>query len=72
MSCIVDKIMRNATKKQNTHAMLFDFSSAFDTAQYNVLLWKLEKELFITGRFKDLLHSFLSHGSSAVKFMGTP
>ena len=67
---IVDKILRNKKKNRDTHAIFFDFSSAFDTIRFNVLLWKLENEFFISGRFMELLRSFLTGRQSAVKFLG--
>lgn len=66
---IVDKILKNEKQNQDVLAVFFDFSSAFDTVRYNVLIWKLENEFFITGRILELLRSFLNR-CSAAKFLG--
>ena len=66
---IVDKIMRNMNEKATTHSVFFDFSSAFDTVRYNVLIWKLQNEFFISGPFLKAIQAFLTGRHSAVKFL---
>ena len=71
MVYMVDRIMRNMNKRLKTHAVYFDFSSAFDTVQLPMLLWKLEHEYFISGRFLESLSGFLTKRRSAVKINNT-
>ena len=67
---IVDRITRNLNRNIKTHGVFFDFSSAFDTVQLNLLLWKLRHEYFMTGRFIQSLAAFLCDRRSAVKING--
>ena len=53
-----------------THAVYFDFSSAFDCVHHNILLWKLKHEFFIQGDFLRLITAFLSGRTGAVKLNG--
>ena len=70
VSFLIDRILRNFNRKRLTHAIFFDLSSAFDTVQHDLLLWKLKHEYFITGPFLDTLRSFLHQRQSAVKICG--
>ena len=67
---ILDQFQRNINRKIPTHAIFFDFSSAFDTVQHNILLWKLEHEYFINGRFLKTIKSFLDNRRSSVRLNG--
>ena len=64
---LVDRLQRTLNKGLQANAVFFDFSSAFDTVQHQTLLWKLQHEYFITGRFLNTLRSFLSNRRTAVK-----
>jgi len=70
VSFVMDRIMRNFQRKIPTHTVFFDLSSAFDTVQHDLLLWKLQHEYFINGPFLDTLKSFLTQRQSAVKICG--
>ena len=67
---ILDQLHRNINQRIPSHAIFFDFSSAFDTVQHNILLWKLEHEYFICGRFLRTIKSFLSNRRSSVRLDG--
>ena len=67
---LVDRFTRNFNNNQETHAIFFDMTSAFDTVRIPLLLWKLEHEFFITGIFLDCLRDFLHDRSGAVKING--
>ena len=71
LQILLDRIERNMNNGQDTHAIFYDLSSAYDTVQPNVLLWKLEHEYFISGVFLQTLNSFLSNRETAVKIAGT-
>ena len=64
---ITDQIKRNFRKYITTHGIFFDFSSAFDCTQYNVLIWKLRHEFFLDGPFIEILANFLKDRTGAVK-----
>ena len=71
--CIVyltDQIQRNMQRRVATHAVFFDLSSAFDTVQHSVLLWKLEHQFQIRGRFLATLRHFLTDRRSFVRVNG--
>ena len=73
MDCVVylmDQIQRNMRRRAATHVVYFDLSSAFDTVQHKVLIWKLEHEFFITGKFLDTLAHFLTERRSFVRMAG--
>ena len=70
---LLDRVQRNLNSDRNatSNAIFFDFSSAFDTVQHNVLLWKLKHEYFITGPILILLHDLLADRFTAVRIDGT-
>ena len=67
---IVDSITRQRTNGQDTFAVFFDFSAAFDCVRPNVLRWKLENEFFISGFFLRFVINFFDDRFSAV-ILGT-
>jgi hypothetical protein len=67
---MVDRIQRNMRQRIHTHCIYFDFSSAFDTVQHSILLWKLEHQFFIRGPLLDFLAAFLAGRRSCVKMHG--
>ena len=67
---MLDRIQRNMQQRINTHCIYFDFSSAFDTVQHSILLWKLEHQFFIKGPFLAFLAAFLRDRRSCVKLHG--
>ena len=68
---VIVRIERNMQLDSDTHAIFYGLSSAYDTVQHSVLLWKLEPEYFISGIFLETLHSFLSGRYTQVKTGGT-
>ena len=67
---LVDKIMRNYNNKMETHTIFYDFSAAFDCVRINILIWKLENEYFIHGKFIIFIENYLNGRYSAVIFEG--
>ena len=67
---MVDQIQRNLNRRWKTHTVYFDLSSAFDTVQHQVLLWKLQHQFFITGPFLETLRHFLTNRRSKVRVNG--
>ena len=69
---LIDRIQRNLNAKQGStsNVIFFDFSSAFDTVQHDILLWKLEHEYFITGPILQVIRSLLTDRFTAVKIDG--
>ena len=68
---VIDQIETNQNHNIDTHAALYDLTSAYDTVRHKVLLWKLEHEYFISGIFLQTLKSFLHGRRTAVKIGGT-
>ena len=67
---LVDKIQRDKAKKEDSHAVFFDFSAAYDCVRLDLLAWKLENEYFIQGPILVILKSFFKDRKSAVKLEG--
>ena len=65
----IDRIQRNLNRNIDSNVIFVDFSSAFDTVQHGILIWKMEHEYFIIGRFLITLKSFLKDRESAVKIL---
>ena len=74
LTFMIDRIQRNFNstdaQARGTHTVYFDFSSAFDTVQHHILVWKLQNQFFITGPFLEFIKHFLSGRRTRTKICG--
>lgn len=66
----VNDILANFNNKNDTNAISFDFSSAFDNVNHEVLIRRLEKYFNIKGDILYLIKDFLQNRYSSTKING--